>query len=102
MNQTAERSRDYFERQQNYGRRVIFSFHPEKHWPDLRRLDHENGTHIVWWDEQTECIEGVQFPDERSANAFDLGKSYWEEGMPVTAEFERFETWEEAQAWLVS
>lgn len=99
LKSTVERSRAYFERQITFGRRVVFSWHKSTRWPDLThnaRRGIQPDSRIAYWANDTsldqDIIEGIEFPTERLAQSFDLDSS--------SKEWQIFDSWDDAEAWV--
>jgi hypothetical protein len=93
-----ELARPYFDRQAQYGRRVIFAWSPARATP--------TNPLTLPWPLVERLIEGVEFASDEAARRFDLdwvsGESARATGDDVTSWGPYFEflSWEAAERWL--
>ena len=93
-----ELARPYFDRQAQYGRRVIFAWSPKRPAPA--------NPLTVPWPLVDELIEGVEFATEQAARRYDLsqavGESAWtaDDDGASWGPYCQFWTWEAAERWL--
>jgi hypothetical protein len=93
-----ELARPYYERQAQYGRRVILAWSP-------KRSSTVNPL-TVPWPLVDELIEGVEFASEAAARRYDLSQAVGENAWTVEDDgaswgpYFQFWTWEAAERWL--
>ena len=93
-----ELARPSFDRQAQYGRRVIFAWSPRK--------SSKVNPLTVPWPLVEVLFEGVEFATERAARAYDLsqavGESAWtaDDDGASWGPYCQFWTWEAAERWL--
>lgn len=93
MTTHVEMSRPYFKREMRVGRRVIFLWNEVERFGEVCEDCHSKAT------PEGEIIEGVIFTDEHCAAAFDLDWVQFDS--PAEKSITTFQSWDEAQAWVV-